>query len=231
MNACQSLSAVLIAFATLIFPCKGIGGQTQDAPAAEEATFTPEVAPNEKTASVGEVDSDEIPETEIPNPFVPATSPHVETEEGEPTETTPAAAEAVPTEPVTTEPIPPAHPIEAHQSNPSPIVTPEEIIAPIAEEVVLPIAQPSVITVPSVQPEIFFDSPAPSQSDRRIAKDKVAELRQQRALYRANQRMARMEYNQWMGREPLRPRWSPMPMMNSRYAPPTIVVPVFINPR
>jgi len=107
----------------------------------------------------------------------------------------------------------------------------EEIVTPIAEEVVIQTAPATVVRVNAATPEIFFDSPAPSQSDRRISKEKVAELRQQRALYRANQRMARMEYNQWMGREPLRPRWSPMPMMNSRYAPPTIFVPVFINPR
>ena len=128
----------------------------------------------------------------------------------------------------------PAPDSEAEDASPTPtpsiapeeaeIVTPEVIAAPVVEEV-------PIKAVPSAPTPVFFDAPAASYSDREISKQKVAELRQARALYRANQRMARMEYNLWIGHQPLRPRWAPMPMMNSRYSPPTIIVPVFVNPR
>lgn len=59
----------------------------------------------------------------------------------------------------------------------------------------------------------------------------VAELRQARAIYRANQRVARLERNLWMGYEPLRPNWSSTPMTSSRYAPRRIYVPVYIRSR
>jgi len=111
----------------------------------------------------------------------------------------------------------------------------EALVGPVPEEetaeVEMPMSTPTVVSVPVAEPKVYFDAPAASQSDRRIAKEKVAQLRQQRALYRANQRMARMEYNLWMGHQPLRPDWNPMPMMSSRYAPPTIVVPIFVSPR
>ena len=221
MNACQSLQAALIVFATMTAPLSGIRAQTQDTTTPEEASFSSAVAPTQDTASVEEVDNEGTAEAEQPNPFVPATTPPADA----------AKVEAVSKDPAPSEQVPPAQPSTSGDIVQSPVVAGEEIVPPIPEAVVLPTTSPAVISVPSVQPEIFFDSPAPSQSDRRISKEKVTELRQQRALYRANQRMARMEYNLWMGREPLRPRWSPMPMMNSRYPTPTIVVPVFINPR
>ena len=102
--------------------------------------------------------------------------------------------------------------------------TPEIIAAPVVEEV-------AINRVQAAPTPVFFDAPASSYSDRKISEQKVAELRQARALYRANQRMARMEYNLWIGHQPLRPRRSPMQMMNSRYSPPTIIVPIFVNPR
>jgi hypothetical protein len=203
MNACQSLPAVFIVLATVASPLNEMSAQ--DTTPVEEAPSSVQAFP------VEEVGSDETAEAAKSNPFVPATAPQVET--------------------VTREQVRPAQPITSDDIIQSPVIITEEIVMPITEEVLIPTAPPTVISVPIAPPEIFFDSPAPSQSDRRISKEKVAELRQQRALYRANQRMARMEYNLWMGREPLRPRWSPMPMMNSRYSPPTIVVPVFINPR
>ncbi len=55
----------------------------------------------------------------------------------------------------------------------------------------------------------------------------VAELRQARALYKSDQRRARMEHNAWLGFEPLRPGWSTVPMMRSRYERQTIVMPFF----
>lgn len=57
----------------------------------------------------------------------------------------------------------------------------------------------------------------------------VAELRQARALNRANQRRARIEYNLWMGHEPLRPKWNAVPMMTSRYPARKIYIPVYIT--
>ena len=82
----------------------------------------------------------------------------------------------------------------------------------------------------------LFDSleaPAtpPSQSSVKRSRMSVSELRQARALYRANQRVARFEYNLWMGHEPLRPRWNSVPMMSSRYANPRYYVPVYVYSR
>jgi hypothetical protein len=57
------------------------------------------------------------------------------------------------------------------------------------------------------------------------------QLRTARAIYRANQRVARMEHNLWMGHEPLRPRWNSIPMMSSRYTNPKFYVPVYIYNR
>ena len=160
---------------------------------------------------------------ETSNPFVTPTTADTEPKVTNSTETIPAAPVDLP-ETVTPETIP-AAPIDLPETITPEIEIPEIIIAPLVEDV------PTADRVQAVQTPIFFDAPAASQSDIRISKDKVAELRQARALYRANQRMARMEYNLWMGHQPLRPRWSPMPMMNSRYAPPTIIVPIFVNPR
>jgi hypothetical protein len=157
------------------------------------------------------------PAVETSNPFVTPTTADTEPQGTNSTETIPAAPVDLP-ETVTPE-------IEIPDIEIPEIIIPEIIIAPLVEDV------PTADRVQTAQTPIFFDAPAASQSDIRISKDKVAELRQARALYRANQRMARMEYNLWMGHQPLRPRWSPMPMMNSRYAPPTIIVPVFVNPR
>jgi hypothetical protein len=70
-----------------------------------------------------------------------------------------------------------------------------------------------------------------STSSVRGSRMSVSELRQARALYRANQRVARLENNLWLGHEPLRPKWNAVPMMTSRYAPRTIYVPVYIWPR
>lgn len=57
------------------------------------------------------------------------------------------------------------------------------------------------------------------------------QLRTARAIYRANQRVARLEQNLWMGYEPLRPRWNSIPMMSSRYTNPKFYVPVYIYNR
>ena len=211
MNPCQSLPAVLIVLATVTSPSNGMWAQAHDgAPIIEAASNTQAIAAQD-TVPVGEVGADETSEVAKSNPFVPPSTPKFDTVKPAP---------ALPAEPVISDDLPQG----------STVIT-EEIVTPTAEEVLLPKTPTAVPHVEAAQPEIFFDSPAPSHSDRRISKEKVTELRQQRALYRANQRMARMEYNQWMGHEPLRPRWSPMPMMNSRYAPPTILVPVYINPR
>ncbi len=70
-----------------------------------------------------------------------------------------------------------------------------------------------------------------SQSNVARSTMTVSELRQARALYRANQRVARFEYNLWMGHEPLRPRWNAVPMMSSRYTNRKLYVPVYVQPR
>jgi hypothetical protein len=85
----------------------------------------------------------------------------------------------------------------------------------------------------------LFDSPLPSSTAISSSQAvlprtgmSVAELRQTRALYRADQRVARIEYNLWMGHEPLRPKWNAIPTMTSRYASRTIhYVPVYYRVR
>ncbi|MCG8648248.1 MAG: hypothetical protein MI861_00355 [Pirellulales bacterium] len=76
----------------------------------------------------------------------------------------------------------------------------------------------------------LFDSGQPHSSPNvsRGSFPSAAEIRQARALYRARQRTARLERNLWLGYEPLRPSWNGLPMMSSRYAPPRIVIPVFV---
>ena len=71
----------------------------------------------------------------------------------------------------------------------------------------------------------------PSESKSKSAAQTAREIRQARALYRANQRVARFEYNLWMGHEPLRPQWNAVPMMSSRYGNRKVFVPVYIYPR
>lgn len=55
----------------------------------------------------------------------------------------------------------------------------------------------------------------------------LAQLKQSRAIDRANARAARIEYNAWIGYDPLRPSWSSTPMTSSRYAPTILYVPVY----
>ena len=75
-----------------------------------------------------------------------------------------------------------------------------------------------------------FDSRTPESSVQK-SRMSTAELRQARALYRAQQRVARLEYNLWMGREPLRPNWNSVPMMSSRYTRQRVYVPVYLYTR
>jgi hypothetical protein len=77
----------------------------------------------------------------------------------------------------------------------------------------------------------MFDSRKPSKSNVKASRMSVSELRQTRALYRANQRVARIEHNLWMRREPLRPNWNAVPMMSSRYSNRRVIVPVYIRTR
>ncbi len=53
-------------------------------------------------------------------------------------------------------------------------------------------------------------------------------FRQARAIEKANQRLARMEYNLWIGYNPSRPQWSAIPMTQSRYAPRQFHVPIYV---
>lgn len=68
-------------------------------------------------------------------------------------------------------------------------------------------------------------------SDLATSKMSIEEMRQARAVYRANQRIQRLERNLWMGYEPLRPQWNSVPMMNSRYTPRRSYVPVYLYSR
>lgn len=79
--------------------------------------------------------------------------------------------------------------------------------------------------------KVEIGASASSSSDVRRSQMSVAELRQARALYRSKQRVARLEYNLWMGHEPLRPNWNSIPMMSSRYTHRRIYVPVYVRAR
>lgn len=78
----------------------------------------------------------------------------------------------------------------------------------------------------------LVDQPSPSANyqSRKPSSAAIERIRQERANYRYNQRIARLEANAWMGYEPLRPSWSSLPMMSSRYPDrPTIIIPVFVD--
>ncbi len=81
---------------------------------------------------------------------------------------------------------------------------------------------------------LFASTASPSDSTslslRHERTRTAAEIRQARAQYRSQQRIARMEYNLWIGHDPLRPNWSATPMTSSRYAPRrTYYVPVYVH--
>lgn len=101
-----------------------------------------------------------------------------------------------------------------------------------AQEPAILLAEPAAHDADRVS---LFDTDTPAvaatPSDARQSKMSVAELRQQRGLYKANQRMARIQYNLWMGHEPLRPKFNSIPMMSSRYSHQRIYVPVYVHTR
>ena len=71
----------------------------------------------------------------------------------------------------------------------------------------------------------------PSETDEARYRRTAREMRTARAIFRANQRVARLERNLWLGYEPLRPRWNAVPMMSSRYNNPKFYVPVYVYNR
>ncbi len=90
--------------------------------------------------------------------------------------------------------------------------------------------KPATEMIDAAQPRLV--EAVPSASDRSVTTPKVAELRMARAQYRSQQRLERLERNQWYGYEPLRPNWNAVPMMSSRYRyPSTIYVPVYYYAR
>ena len=103
---------------------------------------------------------------------------------------------------------------------------PDEAKAPAAVER----ADLSVNPTPSATQIPRFDSRSTASS---VVNSRMspAEIRQARALYRSQQRVARLEYNLWMGVEPLRPNWNSVPMMSSRYTSQRIYVPVYVYGR
>lgn len=97
------------------------------------------------------------------------------------------------------------------------------------------IASPSDIDAKAIDRIELFDSlEATSDAAARYAQSRklsVAELKQARAIERANARAARVEYNAWIGRDPLRPSWNATPMTSTRYAPRVVYVPVYVYGR
>lgn len=75
----------------------------------------------------------------------------------------------------------------------------------------------------------FFGKKQDPDSLIKIKKSRVsvAELRQARALLKADQRRARIERNAWMRHEPLRPNFHAVPSMRSRYEQRTFYIPVY----
>jgi len=87
---------------------------------------------------------------------------------------------------------------------------------------------PEVVRTPIFESMDQDDHPSQSRTTKAMT---ARQLRTARAIYRANQRVARLEQNLWMGHEPLRPRWNSIPMMSSRYSNPKVYVPVYIYNR
>ena len=88
--------------------------------------------------------------------------------------------------------------------------------------------------VPSTRVPLFGEADAsghPSQLKVGQTMMTPQEMRTARAIYRANQRVARLEHNLWIGHEPLRPNWNAVPMMSSRYGNPKFYVPVYVYNR
>lgn len=124
--------------------------------------------------------------------------------------------------------------VETETLRPEPVEVDNLIPVPIRTETVRqPEAIRRVERVLPVDAEIEaprFAAPT-TESDVRKSRMSAAELRQARALYRSKQRISRLEYNLWMGQEPLRPNWNSVPMMSSRYGSRKIYVPVYIHTR
>ncbi|TWU55050.1 hypothetical protein [Rubripirellula reticaptiva] len=86
-----------------------------------------------------------------------------------------------------------------------------------------PISSPSDASKPASIDRIkLYDSlEKPSDRNERSlpssAQLSASEIRQARALHRADQRAARLDYNLWMGVNPLRPDWNAVPMTHSNY--------------
>lgn len=97
------------------------------------------------------------------------------------------------------------------------------------------IASPSDIDTKAIDRIELFDSlETSSVASTRYPKQRtlsLAELKQARAIERANARAARVEYNAWIGRDPLRPTWNATPMTHTRYAPRVVYVPVYYYSR
>jgi len=77
--------------------------------------------------------------------------------------------------------------------------------------------------------EDYYSAPTRS-SDRSRVSMTPAEMRMARAIYRKEQRIARLEYRAWNGYEPLRPNWNASPMTSSRYGRSVVYVPVYVYP-
>lgn len=97
------------------------------------------------------------------------------------------------------------------------------------------IVSPSDIDAKAIDRIELFDSletssTAPTRYPKQ-QKPSLAELKQSRAIERANARAARVEYNAWVGRDPLRPSWNATPMTHTRYAPRVVYVPVYVYGR
>lgn len=113
-------------------------------------------------------------------------------------------------------------------------VSPFEGLVDLAPEFEIPEADETEIPSPvqAPRPEFVMDRSAKSDSDVRNSMPTAAELRQARAIYRTQQRLGRMERNLWMGYEPLRPGWSAVHSMQSRYPyQRNIWVPVYYTSR
>ncbi|MEZ6090448.1 MAG: hypothetical protein R3C05_20990 [Pirellulaceae bacterium] len=83
--------------------------------------------------------------------------------------------------------------------------------------------------IPAAKPIVLQDARGYESVPRPLT---TAELRQQIALEKKRQRIARIEYNEWLGHSPLRPNASDMPMMRSNYVYPYvrfIYVPVLVR--
>ena len=178
MKVCPCLSAVLLILTAFASSIHGTSVHGQDV-SPDSATTPSEASPpdTQVTPEAETVDTDAAP--------IPSTNPFITQDGSE------SAVTATDSEVPTREEFEPGDTTDEEKEN---TVAVEEITTPEGEEIeteeiLMPATSPNTASPETDMPKVHFEAPVATQSDRRISQERVSQLRQQRALYRANQRM------------------------------------------